>query len=105
MVLPIFVTVVLLVALLISYPWHVLSLVALGYLASLPFGWLSYRRHERAASSGHGRNRRNESLRLPQAKPCPRRRPRTPGRTPTTTPGEAAIEGLGTVPALRGWRL
>jgi CDP-diacylglycerol--serine O-phosphatidyltransferase len=51
MVLPIFVTVVLLVALLISYPWQMLSLVAIGYLASLPFGWMSYRRHERAAAA------------------------------------------------------
>lgn len=48
MVLPIFVIVVLFVALLISYPWHVLTLSTLAYLASLPFGWLSYRRLERA---------------------------------------------------------
>ena len=48
MVLPIFVAVVLFVALLISYPWHVLTASTLAYLASLPFGWLSYRRLERA---------------------------------------------------------
>ena len=51
MVLPIFVAVVLLVALLISYPWHVLTVSSIAYLASLPFGWLSYRRHERAAAA------------------------------------------------------
>ena len=49
LVLPIFVLVVLFVGLLISYPWEVLTLGTLAYLASLPFGWLSYRRYERAA--------------------------------------------------------
>jgi CDP-diacylglycerol---serine O-phosphatidyltransferase len=49
MVLPVFVVVVLFVALLISYPWPVLTLGTLAYLACLPFGWLSYRRLERAA--------------------------------------------------------
>jgi CDP-diacylglycerol--serine O-phosphatidyltransferase len=47
MVLPIFVVVVLVVALLVSYPWVVLTLGTLIYLASLPFGWLSYRDYER----------------------------------------------------------
>ena len=51
MVLPIFVAVVLLVALLISYPWQVLTVATLAYLASLPFGWLSYRRFERKAAA------------------------------------------------------
>lgn len=45
MVLPIFVGVVVFTALLISYPWHVLSIGSLAYLASLPFGWLAWRRH------------------------------------------------------------
>jgi CDP-diacylglycerol---serine O-phosphatidyltransferase len=52
MVLPIFVVVVLCVALLISYPWQVLTVGTVAYLASLPFGWLSYRRYERAAQTG-----------------------------------------------------
>jgi len=47
MVLPVFVVVVLAFALLISYPWEVLSVSAVVYLASLPFGWLSYRDHVR----------------------------------------------------------
>jgi CDP-diacylglycerol--serine O-phosphatidyltransferase len=42
MVLPVFVVVVLAFALLISYPWEVLSVSAVIYLASLPLGWLSY---------------------------------------------------------------
>jgi len=46
-VLPVFVVVVLFFALLISYPWQVLSLGALGYLACLPLGWLSYRNYVR----------------------------------------------------------
>lgn len=47
MVLPIFVVVVLFVALLVSYPWQVLATGTIAYLASLPFGWLSYREYQR----------------------------------------------------------
>jgi CDP-diacylglycerol--serine O-phosphatidyltransferase len=47
MVLPIFVGVVLFFALLIAYPWPVLTIGTVLYLASLPLGWLSYREHER----------------------------------------------------------
>lgn len=47
MVLPVFVVVVLFVALLISYPWEVLSAGAVLYLTSLPLGWLSYRDYQR----------------------------------------------------------
>jgi CDP-diacylglycerol--serine O-phosphatidyltransferase len=47
MVLPVFVVVVLFFALLVSYPWAVLTLGTVAYLASLPFGWLSYRDYER----------------------------------------------------------
>jgi CDP-diacylglycerol--serine O-phosphatidyltransferase len=49
MVLPVFVVVVLFFALLISYPWIVLTAGTLAYLTCLPLGWLSYRRLERAA--------------------------------------------------------
>ena len=48
MVLPGFVLVVLFVALLISYPWIVLSLGTLVYVACLPLSAISYRRHEQA---------------------------------------------------------
>ncbi|HTT47969.1 MAG TPA: CDP-diacylglycerol--serine O-phosphatidyltransferase [Pseudolabrys sp.] len=47
MVLPVFVVVVLFFALLISYPWEVLTIGTLAYLACLPFGWLSYRNYQR----------------------------------------------------------
>jgi CDP-diacylglycerol--serine O-phosphatidyltransferase len=47
MVLPVFVLVVLFFALLIAYPWWVLSIGTVLYLACLPLGWLSYRAHER----------------------------------------------------------
>jgi CDP-diacylglycerol--serine O-phosphatidyltransferase len=46
-VLPVFVLVVLFFALLISYPWEILTIGTVLYLASLPFGWWSYREHER----------------------------------------------------------
>ena len=47
MVLPVFVVVVLFFALLISYPWEVLTVGTLAYLACLPLGWLSYREYQR----------------------------------------------------------
>ena len=60
MVLPVFLVVVLFAALLLSYPWHVLTIGSLAYIASLPFGWTSYRQHMRkdaeaaAAKAAHG---------------------------------------------------
>jgi CDP-diacylglycerol--serine O-phosphatidyltransferase len=51
MVLPVFVSVVFFVALLIGYPWQILSALTVLYLLSLPFGWKSYRDHERAAAA------------------------------------------------------
>jgi CDP-diacylglycerol--serine O-phosphatidyltransferase len=50
MVLPVFVIVVLFFALLISYPWDVLAVGTILYLACLPLGWLSYREYERKAA-------------------------------------------------------
>src|SRR6476469_6527694 len=47
MVLPVFVAVVLFFALLVSYPWIVLTIGTVLYLGSLPLGFLSYRRHQR----------------------------------------------------------
>jgi CDP-diacylglycerol--serine O-phosphatidyltransferase len=43
MVLPVFVSVVFFIALLISYPWHILSAGSVVYILSLPLGWRSYR--------------------------------------------------------------
>src|ERR1700738_508926 len=50
MVLPVFVSVIFFIALLIGYPWHILSTCTVLYLLSLPLGWKSYRDHERAAA-------------------------------------------------------
>src|SRR5246500_13268 len=47
MVLPVFVSVIFFIALLIGYPWHILSAGSVLYLLSLPLGWHSYRNHER----------------------------------------------------------
>jgi CDP-diacylglycerol--serine O-phosphatidyltransferase len=51
MVLPVFVSVVLFIALLIGYPWHILSAGTVLYLLSLPLGWKSYRDHKRRAEA------------------------------------------------------
>jgi CDP-diacylglycerol---serine O-phosphatidyltransferase len=51
LVLPVFMLVVLFFALLISYPWPVLTLGTLAYLGALPFGWRSYRKLEEAAGA------------------------------------------------------
>jgi CDP-diacylglycerol--serine O-phosphatidyltransferase len=47
MVGPVVLVVVLFVALLIAYPWIILTSGTLAYLVSLPFGWLSHRSYER----------------------------------------------------------
>src|ERR1700675_3049819 len=50
MVLPVFVAVIFFIALLIGYPWYILSACTVLYLLSLPLGWKSYRDQERAAA-------------------------------------------------------
>ncbi|HWE78137.1 MAG TPA: CDP-diacylglycerol--serine O-phosphatidyltransferase, partial [Pseudolabrys sp.] len=53
-VLPVFVAAVLFVALLISYPWIVLSIGTIGYLALLPFGWRAHQNNlRRDVASAH----------------------------------------------------
>jgi CDP-diacylglycerol--serine O-phosphatidyltransferase len=47
MVLPVFVLVVFFFALLISYPWQVLTAGSLIYLGCLPLGWWSHREYQR----------------------------------------------------------
>jgi CDP-diacylglycerol---serine O-phosphatidyltransferase len=57
MVLPVFVLIVLFFALLVSYPWEVLTIGTVIYLMTLPLGWLSYRaalRKTLAASAATG---------------------------------------------------
>src|SRR6195256_4026722 len=51
MVLPVFVLIVLFFALLISYPWEVLTIGTVMYLMTLPFGWLSYREAQRKTAA------------------------------------------------------
>jgi CDP-diacylglycerol--serine O-phosphatidyltransferase len=48
LVLPVFVCVIFFIALLIGYPWHILSAGSVLYLVSLPLGWKSYRDQKRA---------------------------------------------------------
>jgi CDP-diacylglycerol--serine O-phosphatidyltransferase len=64
MVLPAFVLVVLFIALLIGYPWYVLTVGTLLYLISLPAGALSYRRQQRRYLEAH-------AAAAPAAKPSP----------------------------------
>ena len=51
LVLPVFVLIVLFFALLISYPWEVLTIGTVFYLATLPLGWLSYRNAQRKTAA------------------------------------------------------
>jgi len=53
LVLPVFVSVIFFIALLIGYPWHVLSVGTVLYLLSLPMGWKSYRDHKLAYEAAH----------------------------------------------------
>ena len=52
MVLPVFVLVVAVFALLIAYPWFVLTIGTVAYLASLPFGVVAYRKHQAGRCRG-----------------------------------------------------
>jgi len=51
MVLPVFVSVVFFIALLIGYPWYILSVGTVLYLLSLPVGWKSYRNQQKKAAA------------------------------------------------------
>jgi len=51
MVLPVFVSVVFFIALLIGYPWYILSVGTVLYLFSLPVGWKSYRDQQKKAAA------------------------------------------------------
>jgi CDP-diacylglycerol--serine O-phosphatidyltransferase len=52
-VVPLVIFVVLFIALLVSYPWYVLSVGSAMYLAALPFSWLSFRKQEQAFRAQH----------------------------------------------------
>jgi CDP-diacylglycerol--serine O-phosphatidyltransferase len=72
MVGPLILVVVLSIALLMAYPWIVLTAGTLAYLGSLPFGWLSYRQYER-------RSRESKAEAAPEASP--------PAASPTIVTG------------------
>jgi CDP-diacylglycerol--serine O-phosphatidyltransferase len=82
MVLPVFVLVVLFIALLISFPWEVLTIGTLCYLASLPFGLRSYREHERkdAAAAAVQPGTAAPSAEPPAAAPPPAENDARPAR-------------------------
>ena len=67
---PLIVLVVACFALLIAYPWFVLAIATVAYLASLPFGVVAYRKHEQADAT---------------AKPA-----YPPAASPTAAPAETA---------------
>jgi CDP-diacylglycerol---serine O-phosphatidyltransferase len=67
MVGPLVIMLVLGVALLIAYPWILLTAGTLAYLASLPFGWLSYRGYERRS-----RESKVEAVPVSSSPPAPR---------------------------------
>jgi len=51
MVAPVFVSVIFFIALLVGYPWYILSACTVLYLLSLPAGWKCYRDDERRAAA------------------------------------------------------
>jgi CDP-diacylglycerol--serine O-phosphatidyltransferase len=65
MVLPVFVLVVLFFALLISFPWVVLSTGTILYLACLPLGWWSYREHQRKDAAAAAPTPQRDDTSLP----------------------------------------
>ena len=48
LMLPLLLVIVLYVLLLFNYPWHTMTVTALGYLAFIPVSWIAYRRRETA---------------------------------------------------------
>jgi CDP-diacylglycerol--serine O-phosphatidyltransferase len=79
MVLPVFVSVVFFIALLIGYPWHILSVGSVLYLLSLPLGWKSYKDNQRAAQAAPEANAAApgpaQSFAAPAAEPSQDERP------------------------------
>jgi CDP-diacylglycerol--serine O-phosphatidyltransferase len=81
LVLPVFIGVVLFIAVLIAYPWIVLTTGTLIYLACLPLGWLSYREYVRrdaatvsAAKGGKPADKPADN-KAPDTEPVPLSRP------------------------------
>jgi CDP-diacylglycerol---serine O-phosphatidyltransferase len=51
LVLPVFVSVIFFIALLVGYPWYILSAGSILFLLSLPMGWKSYRDQAQRAAA------------------------------------------------------
>src|SRR6185503_11891705 len=69
MVLPVFVLVVLFFALLIAYPWWVLSIGTIAYLACLPLGWVSYKEYQRKDAMSAAQATGTSDMLVPDALP------------------------------------
>lgn len=87
MVLPVFVVVVAFFALLIAYPWFVLTTGTLLYLASLPFGFIAYRNYERQDAATKAAQSSAVSLPAAAAEAA------APGTTTTPPSGTSPDEG------------
>src|SRR5262249_43591838 len=72
-VLPVFVLVVLSFALLIAYPWALLTAVTVAYRASLPFGFIAYRNYQEAAAGAaqQGAAPADAAAKVAPAQPAP----------------------------------
>ncbi len=75
---PVVTVLVLFVALLIAYPWIILTSGTLAYLVSLPFGWLSYRGYVRR--SREGKTELAPAMAAAPAPPLPAGASRTAGK-------------------------
>ncbi|MGN6463258.1 MAG: CDP-diacylglycerol--serine O-phosphatidyltransferase [Pseudolabrys sp.] len=71
MVLPVFVLAVLFFALLIAYPFEVLTIGTLLYLGALPLGWLSWQKHARGAAAPSPLSTGQPMAETPAASPPP----------------------------------
>ena len=65
--------VVLGLALLLAYPWAMLTIGTVGYLASLPFGWMSYRAYQRRDAEAAASGAAAPSSAAPEPLPPPQR--------------------------------
>ncbi len=70
MVLPLIVAVVSFFALLISYPWWVLSIGTAAYLACLPLGWVSYKEYQRKDAVGATQLEQTSEASAPPLRPA-----------------------------------
>jgi CDP-diacylglycerol--serine O-phosphatidyltransferase len=80
---------VLFFALLISYPWWMLTIGTIAYLASLPFGWLSYRNYERK-DAATGATAATPTAAVPAPREAPSLPPAAPGAEPPPDPDRPA---------------